>query len=72
MSKSIEFKEKALLCIDTITSSAELIKSLTESKELFSQLYRISHCATDTTCKHPEWEQEVEDLYAKFVEEDML
>ena len=73
--KSKQFKEKALLVIDEMCANrgTDLIRfsndgTVIESEEckFVSLLYRIAHAACDTSCEHPEWEEEIEDLYKKF------
>jgi hypothetical protein len=81
MRKTKAFKEKALSLIDAICSETSLDYfkqdaegKVIESKEslLISQLYKLAHAACDTECDHPEWEKEVEEMYQKFVKQDLL
>lgn len=75
--KSIFFKEKALLVIEMLcaeesltltkfTKDGELIPN--KAREFLDKIYRIAHAATEHECKHIEWEKEVEDTY-KFLDE---
>lgn len=69
--KTKQFKEKALLVLQTIAEDESLQFGTDEAKlntpyaKFVSLVYRLAHSATDTSCKHLEWENEVNSLYTQ-------
>jgi hypothetical protein len=80
--KNIEFKEKALVLISSLcefyackntktdVNTGKFIE--TEDLKFVNQLYRLSHAASDSTCEHQDWENELQELYIKFQEEGIV
>jgi len=61
--KTIEIKEKALQIIEFLIQDLDLTLYPKDNGELRSSLdkiYRIAHAASDTSCQHIEWENELE------------
>jgi hypothetical protein len=79
--KSTQFKEKALRIIDEMCAhrGTDLTRfskdgTVIESEEckFIGQIYKIAHAACNTSCEHPEWEAEVEDIYRIYTQKDLL